>query len=132
MCGIFGYIGRRTDAAELVIEGLKNLEYRGYDSWGVAWKTAKGIKGRKDVGKISGVKSKDFAKETSSLALAHTRWATHGGVTKQNAHPHLSCDKVIAVVHNGIVENYDALRNELKTRGHRFLSQTDTEIIPPH
>ncbi len=129
MCGIFGYIGRRSDAAGLVVEGLKNLEYRGYDSWGTAWKTEKGISVRKDIGKISSVKSADFTDETS-IAIAHTRWATHGGVTKQNAHPHLSCDENIAVVHNGIVENYDALRNELKAKGHRFLSQTDTEIIP--
>lgn len=129
VCGIFGYIGSRSDAGRLVCDGLKNLEYRGYDSWGVAWKTAKGINVRKDVGKISDVKSDEFDGE-SSMAIAHTRWATHGGVTKRNAHPHLSCDEAVAVVHNGIVENYDALRNELKGRGHRFLSQTDTEVIP--
>ncbi|MFA6038958.1 MAG: glutamine--fructose-6-phosphate transaminase (isomerizing) [Candidatus Peribacteraceae bacterium] len=129
VCGIFGYIGSRTDAGRLVVEGLKCLEYRGYDSWGVACKSKKGIKVRKDIGKVSEVKSEDFADECS-MALAHTRWATHGGVTKTNAHPHLSCDKTIAVVHNGIVENYDALRNELKAKGHRFLSQTDTEVLP--
>ncbi|MEK7218891.1 MAG: glutamine--fructose-6-phosphate transaminase (isomerizing), partial [Patescibacteria group bacterium] len=87
MCGIFGYIGSRRDAGRVVVEGLKCLEYRGYDSWGVAWKTKKGVKVKKDVGKVSNVKSEDFSDECS-LALAHTRWATHGGVTKTHAPPH--------------------------------------------
>lgn len=129
MCGIFGYVGRRSDAGTLVVEGLKNLEYRGYDSWGVACSTDEGITLAKDIGKISTVQSSDFSMP-SSLAMAHTRWATHGGVTQKNAHPHLSCDGEIAVIHNGIIENYEGLRDELKRKGHRFLSETDTEVIP--
>ncbi len=129
MCGIFGYIGKRTDAGSLVIDGLKNLEYRGYDSWGVACKDEKSILVTKDTGRISGVNSAAFG-SNCSMAIAHTRWATHGGVTKQNAHPHVTEDSTIAVVHNGIIENYVELRERLKADGHTFLSQTDTEVIP--
>ncbi|MBT5468269.1 glutamine--fructose-6-phosphate transaminase (isomerizing), partial [Candidatus Peregrinibacteria bacterium] len=86
MCGIFGYVGKRSDAGKLVVEGLKNLEYRGYDSWGVACKTTKGTIIKKDTGKISAVNADDFA-HGCSLAIAHTRWATHGGVTAANSHP---------------------------------------------
>ncbi|MDD3896920.1 MAG: glutamine--fructose-6-phosphate transaminase (isomerizing) [Candidatus Peribacteraceae bacterium] len=129
MCGIFGYVGGRTDAGKLVIDGLKNLEYRGYDSWGVACKIGTEIRMEKDIGKISTVDSSAFA-DACSLAIAHTRWATHGGVTKRNAHPHMSCDGTIAVVHNGIIENYAELRRELEAKGHAFQSETDTEIIP--
>jgi len=99
MCGIFGYVGTRKDAGRIVIDGLKNLEYRGYDSWGVATKVIDGIVIRKDIGKISTVDTSSFEEE-STLAIAHTRWATHGGVTQMNAHPHLSEDRTIAVVHN--------------------------------
>ncbi len=130
MCGIFGYIGSRQNAGSIVIKGLKNLEYRGYDSWGVALQTADGIHVRKDIGKISSVKSSDFDDMPSTLAMAHSRWATHGGVTKQNAHPHFSGDEHIAVVHNGIIENFQQLRDELKKKGHVFKSETDTEVIP--
>ncbi len=129
MCGIFGFVGRRRDAGSLAITGLKQLEYRGYDSWGIAWKKGRAIAVSKDIGKISGVEAGDFD-DDCSLAIAHTRWATHGGVTKENAHPHLSCDRTIAVVHNGIVENFDELREELKKKGHTFTSETDTEVIP--
>ncbi len=129
MCGIFGYVGPRTDAGKIAIEGLKNLEYRGYDSWGIARHMGSELQVEKKVGPIGGVNSDDFA-EPCSLAIAHTRWATHGGVTERNAHPHLSCDRQIAVIHNGIVENYLTLRKDLEARGHTFLSQTDTEIIP--
>ncbi len=130
MCGIFGYIGKRNDAGSVVIKGLKNLEYRGYDSWGVAIRKADGsLRIGKDIGKIGAVKPEDYA-DTSHLAISHSRWATHGGVTKENAHPHTSCDERIAVVHNGIIENYREIRDELKVRGHTFLSETDTEIIP--
>ncbi len=128
MCGIFGYVGKRTDAGSIVIEGLKNLEYRGYDSWGVSWKSGNELMLRKDIGKISHLDPKDFG-SPSSLAIAHTRWATHGGVTELNAHPHLSCDGTISVIHNGIVENYQELKEELIACGHRFLSETDTEIV---
>lgn len=129
MCGIFGYVGKRSDAGSLVVEGLKNLEYRGYDSWGVAWKTDDTIVVRKDIGKISHLKPEEFGASNCSLAIAHTRWATHGGVTQLNAHPHLSCDASIAVIHNGIVENYQELRDELVLKGHQFVSETDTEAV---
>ncbi len=129
MCGIFGYVGKRTDATDLAVEGLKSLEYRGYDSWGVAWKQDGALSVQKEIGKISGVNGKELSNHCS-LAIGHTRWATHGGVTRENAHPHLNEDKTIAVVHNGIVENYQQLRDELKAKGHVFLSQTDTEVIP--
>ena len=129
MCGIFGYVGKRTDAGKIAIEGLKNLEYRGYDSWGAACSIGGQLEVKKDVGPIGDVKSEGFA-APCSLAIAHTRWATHGGVTQRNAHPHLSEDGTIAVVHNGIVENYLELRKELKAKGHTFRSETDTEVIP--
>lgn len=130
MCGIFGYVGTRMDAAEMAVEGLKSLEYRGYDSWGVAWKEADGRLGmKKEIGKISGVDGKSLV-DSCCLAIGHTRWATHGGVTVGNAHPHLNEDKTIAVVHNGIFENYQELRDELKAKGHVFLSETDTEVAP--
>lgn len=128
MCGIFGYVGTRQNAAGMAIAGLKNLEYRGYDSWGVAWKDGGALHVEKAIGKISGVDPANMA--ACSLAIGHTRWATHGGVTEQNAHPHLNEDRTIAVVHNGIVENYQELREELKAKGHVFLSETDTEVIP--
>jgi glutamine---fructose-6-phosphate transaminase (isomerizing) len=130
MCGIFGYVGSRSDAGKLVVEGLKCLEYRGYDSWGVATKTAENsIIIQKDIGKVSNVNSEDFS-ENSTLAIAHTRWATHGGVTKENAHPHRSDDGSIAVAHNGIIENFMELKEELVTKGYTFISDTDTEVIP--
>lgn len=129
MCGIIGYVGTRTDAGFLVLEGLKRLEYRGYDSWGSAQRIGDAIRIRKDVGKVSGVNPAEFLQK-SSLAVAHTRWATHGGVTRENAHPHVSCDGKIAVVLNGIIENYEQIREKLRGRGHCFVSTTDTEVIP--
>jgi glucosamine--fructose-6-phosphate aminotransferase (isomerizing) len=112
----------------MAVEGLKNLEYRGYDSWGVAWKEEGKLGLIKEIGKISGVDPASMP--ASSMAIGHTRWATHGGVTKANAHPHFSEDKTIAVVQNGIFENYQELRDELKAKGHSFLSETDTEVAP--
>lgn len=128
MCGIFGYIGKRTDAQKLVLTGLKTLEYRGYDSWGVAAipSEAKEIVIEKQIGKI-GNATVD-AMPDSSLAFGHTRWATHGGVTKENAHPHLDCTHTIAVIHNGIIENYEGFKTGLLPN-HTFLSETDSEVI---
>lgn len=135
MCGIFGYVGKSDNAAKIVFEGLKFLEYRGYDSWGIAAKAFNSDKDNnflveKHVGKIE---DKDFNNQlsifNSSLAIGHTRWATHGGVTVANAHPHLDCTKKIAVLHNGIVENYTELKEKLLEKGHIFNSETDTEVI---
>lgn len=126
MCGIFGYVGNRTDAANIVLEGLKLLEYRGYDSWGVSVKVGKKLNVDKHVGKI-GQAIVNLPK--SNLGIGHTRWATHGGVTVANAHPHIDCSRSIAVVHNGIVENFQDLKKELLKSGHKFVSQTDTEVI---
>lgn len=129
MCGIVGYFGKEN-GAKVVVDGLKRLEYRGYDSWGLAAiKEGKLIK-HKQVGKIGGFElGKDLPKFEGEICIGHTRWATHGGVTEANSHPHFSCDKKIAVVHNGIVENYQELRSELEKKGHKFVSQTDTEVI---
>ncbi len=128
MCGIIGYSGEE-DARYLLVDGLKKLEYRGYDSWGVAGLVDNGIFVFKRVGKIG-----DFENVRSfppfNIGIAHTRWATHGGVSEKNAHPHLSCDGRIAVVHNGIIENFVELRKELEKKGHKFISETDTEVIP--
>jgi len=127
MCGIFGYVGKQDKAADIVLEGLKLLEYRGYDSWGISVKQGKNLVVEKHVGKIGDAKV-DLPQST--LGIGHTRWATHGGVTQANAHPHLDCSKTIAVVHNGIVENFQELKTELIKKGHTFISQTDTEVIP--
>lgn len=134
MCGIFAYKGQKTNAAKLVINGLKKLEYRGYDSWGVAFKTDHRVNVYKEVGKIgefdvSTLQEKVNSPTESSMAMGHSRWATHGGVTKENAHPHCSEDGSIAIVHNGIIENYIELRKELKEKGYKFKSETDTEVI---
>ncbi len=129
MCGIVGYIGAKN-GAPVVVDGLKRLEYRGYDSWGIATAKEDKIEFHKQVGKIGGFELKrDLPKFEGSICIGHTRWATHGGVTETNSHPHFSCDKKIAVVHNGIVENYQELRAELEKKGHKFASQTDTEVI---
>lgn len=125
MCGIFGYIGKRTDAASIVFEGIKTLEYRGYDSWGVAAIANNALYVQKQIGKIGDATITNAP--ASMLAIAHTRWATHGGVTQANAHPHLDCSKTIAVIHNGIIENYDTLKHGLHT-DHTFLSETDSEV----
>lgn len=131
MCGIVGYIGNRNDVGSLLLNSLKKLEYRGYDSCGVAGISDREILVKKDIGKIEEVDKKlDFSSVKGSIGIAHTRWSTHGGVTKENAHPHLSNNKKIAVVHNGIVENYQELRNFLKENGFSFYSSTDTEVIP--
>lgn len=126
MCGIFGYVGARTDAARVVFDGLKALEYRGYDSWGVAAVVADTIVVKKKTGKIGDANVDDMPE--SSFAFGHTRWATHGGVTDVNAHPHLDCSGSIALIHNGIFENYEQMKRLLLKKGHRFISETDTEV----
>jgi len=132
MCGIFGYIGQKKTAPQIVLEGLKTLEYRGYDSWGVAVVPKPNgvvhkIVVKKKAGKIGDATVSDLPE--GSLAFGHTRWATHGGVTDKNAHPHLDCTKTIAVIHNGIVENYEEIKQRLLKKGHTFVSETDTEVI---
>ncbi len=122
MCGIVGYIGNRN-AQRVVLDGLKNLEYRGYDSWGIASLADNRLTIVKEVGSISEAPLKLLKDSKSTMAISHTRWATHGGVTKINAHPHQSGD--IVVVHNGIIENYQELKKKYKIKP---VSETDTEI----
>ena len=129
MCGIVGYVGARV-ATPLLVEGLKRLEYRGYDSAGIAVMNGKGVETRKAAGKISQLESVVLSNPVhGTLGIAHTRWATHGAPTTCNAHPHHSCDDAIAVVHNGIIENASTLRKLLEDRGHGFRSETDTEVL---
>jgi glutamine---fructose-6-phosphate transaminase (isomerizing) len=127
MCGIIAYkaYNGKNEAGSIAVEGLKNLEYRGYDSWGIAVLNNGKFSVIKKVGKISDANNIEFP--NSKVAIGHTRWATHGGVTEKNAHPHIDCTGRIAVVHNGIVENYQELKKQLKS--HKFVSETDTEII---
>ena len=126
MCGIFGYIGHRN-ASSLLVKGLLRLEYRGYDSSGVVVKNGQ-LQSYKDIGKISEMAT-SLPDIKGSMGIAHTRWATHGGVTKENAHPHLSNDGKVAIVHNGILQNSDALRKRLKRAGVQLNSETDSEVF---
>jgi glucosamine--fructose-6-phosphate aminotransferase (isomerizing) len=129
MCGIVGYIGSKT-ATPLLIEGLKRLEYRGYDSAGIATMNGAGLESRKAKGKISMLEAVvEGSPVHGTVGIAHTRWATHGQPNECNAHPHHDCTNTIAVVHNGIIENYAALRQMLIRQGHTFQSETDTEVL---
>jgi glutamine--fructose-6-phosphate transaminase (EC 2.6.1.16) len=128
MCGIVGYIGER-DARKIVIDGLKRLEYRGYDSAGVAFFSDHKLLVEKTVGNVSKLDSIVSGMPTSRVGIGHTRWATHGEPTKANAHPHIDCTASIALIHNGIVENHTTLRTKLVSLGHKFNSETDTEVL---
>ena len=128
MCGIVGYLGHRQ-ATEVLVEGLSKLEYRGYDSAGVAVNTGNELEIRKFKGRLA-ILAEDLEKSpiVGGLGIGHTRWATHGEPSDVNSHPHFNMDRTIAVVHNGIIENYMELKEELQAEGVVFLSQTDTEI----
>ena len=127
MCGIFGYIGEENPL-ETCILGLEQLEYRGYDSTGIAGILDGRLQICKEVGKLSNLKER-LTLKALQVAIGHTRWATHGKVTLENAHPHYNREQSIALVHNGIVENWQELKEQLKNEGVSFVSETDTEVI---
>ncbi|HCE01220.1 MAG TPA: glutamine--fructose-6-phosphate aminotransferase, partial [Armatimonadetes bacterium] len=129
MCGIAGYLGPRN-AVRTVFEQLKLLEYRGYDSAGIAYLQDGDIRIVKRAGKLSELgKAVEEEMPEASLAIAHSRWATHGGPTDENAHPHYDQFQQVAIIHNGIIENYQALKEQMIAEGHTFRSQTDTEVV---
>jgi glucosamine--fructose-6-phosphate aminotransferase (isomerizing) len=128
MCGIVGYVGTRN-AAPVLLAGLTRLEYRGYDSAGIAVGDADGVHVRKLAGRVSALQEHLTAGLSGTFGIAHTRWATHGAATDRNAHPHTDCQHRVALVHNGIIENADVLRRQLISEGHRFCSETDTEAL---
>ena len=131
MCGIVGYIGK-NQALPILLDGIKRLEYRGYDSAGVAMRTRTGVFAVKAVGKIAALENKINAGAVppeAHIGIAHTRWATHGAPAEANAHPHSDCQGKIWLAHNGIIENYQELKDHLLAKGHKFISQTDTEAI---
>ncbi|BCU67208.1 glutamine--fructose-6-phosphate aminotransferase [Sulfolobales archaeon HS-7] len=131
MCGIIGIVSKRDEKASLLLTCLSRLEYRGYDSAGVVVMGKEGMKVVKSVGSVENLSRKFNIDATKgNVLVGHTRWATHGGVTDYNAHPHLDCAGKIAVVHNGIIRNFKELREQLQSLGHNFNSETDTEVIP--
>ncbi|MDX1674192.1 MAG: glutamine--fructose-6-phosphate transaminase (isomerizing) [Longimicrobiales bacterium] len=129
MCGIIGYVGTR-DASDVIVGGLERLEYRGYDSVGLAVQNGRGIGMRKVAGRVDALKSLVARRPVKGTAgIGHTRWATHGGPSRRNAHPHRGCGRELALVHNGIIENVDALRSMLSLSGHHYRTETDTEVL---
>src|SRR5436305_3627498 len=134
MCGIIGYVGPGgTDVTTILLDGLSKLEYRGYDSAGIAVLTSTGtLEVRRRAGKIANLVASvenGSRPDEGTLGIGHTRWATHGRPNDVNAHPHPDCTGVLTVVHNGIIENYAELRQELRQEGHTFRSETDTEVL---
>jgi len=131
MCGIIGYCSNNDKASSVIFKDLKRMEYRGYDSSGIAMISGGKLLIRKGIGKLDDVNRRyKLDKIPGRVGIGHTRWATHGGVTKPNTHPHTDCTGQIAVIHNGIIDNYQELRKDLIKRGHHFASETDTEVIP--
>src|SRR5213596_2755106 len=129
MCGIVGYVGPR-EAAAVLVDCLSRLEYRGYDSAGLAVLNGRGVETRKLAGRIEGLRALVTREPVHGrCGIGHTRWATHGAPTERNAHPHSDCTGTIALVHNGIIENADVLRKRLELGGHRFVTDTDTETL---
>lgn len=128
MCGIVGYIGHRN-AAEVIIKGLKRLEYRGYDSAGIATIEGDRLIVNKKVGKVKALETSLKEELQSSIGIGHTRWATHGEPSDRNAHPHFSANHQLAIIHNGIIENYDIIKKDLMAKGYHFESDTDTEVV---
>ena len=130
MCGIVGYIGKNK-AKEVLINGLLSLEYRGYDSAGIAILENNKIEVKKEKGRVANLEGLEGINDLNgTIGIAHTRWATHGKPSKENAHPHLDNSNTFAVVHNGIIENYSEIKTFLIEKGYNFLSQTDTEVVP--
>src|SRR5919201_5492922 len=129
MCGIVGYVGDKS-AVGIIVEGLRRLEYRGYDSAGVAVLDGEGLQIRRAPGRLKGLDILLRERPVSGLVgIGHTRWATHGRPSEENAHPHADCTGGLVVVHNGILENYLELKERMAEEGHRFRSETDTEVL---
>ncbi|MCK5872973.1 MAG: class II glutamine amidotransferase, partial [Methylococcales bacterium] len=129
MCSIIGYSGKNS-AAPILVKGLQKMEYRGYDSVGIATESENKIVVKKGVGRVVEVNNAvQLDKLPGNIGIGHTRWATHGKVTEKNAHPHSSNSGKIAIVHNGIVENFEELKSDLQNKGYEFQSETDTEVI---
>jgi len=128
MCGIVGFVGS-SPASPRVLDGLQRLEYRGYDSAGIALVQGSRLLVYKETGRVERLRQATPAGLTATCGVGHTRWATHGGVTRANAHPHTDPSGTVAVVHNGIIDNADVLRRQLMERGATFASETDTEVL---